>query len=65
MSGTASADFPGALEKAAVQQREFLDFVRAEFFTGKEDEFESRRRSLVKVPPSTLVKSGPGGPDRS
>ena len=53
------------MKQMEAQVAEFLDFVRAEFFTGKEDEFESRRRSLVKVPPSTLVKSGPGGPDRS
>jgi MerR family transcriptional regulator/heat shock protein HspR len=47
------------------QVAEFLDYVRAELFAGKEDEFESRRRSLVKVPSSMIVKSGPGGPGRS
>jgi MerR family transcriptional regulator/heat shock protein HspR len=53
------------MKQMEAQVAEFLDFVRAEFFAGKEDEFESRRRSLIKVPSSTLVKSGPGGPDRT
>jgi len=42
------------------QVGEFLEFVRTEFFAGKEDEFEARRRSLVKVSSTTIVKSGPG-----
>jgi MerR family transcriptional regulator/heat shock protein HspR len=42
------------------QVSEFLEYVRAEFFAGREDEFESRRRSLVKVSETGLVKSGGG-----
>jgi MerR family transcriptional regulator/heat shock protein HspR len=34
----------------------FLDYIRKEFFGGREDEFESRRQALVKIRSSTLIK---------
>ncbi len=37
---------------------QFLDFVRGEFFQGKEEEFEARRKALVQVHPSRIVKVG-------
>ena len=37
---------------------QFLDFVRGEFFQGKEEEFEARRKALVRVHPSRIVKVG-------
>lgn len=35
---------------------EFLDYVRREFFQGKEEEFEARKRALVRVRPGGVVK---------
>ena len=37
---------------------QFLDFIRGEFFQGKEEEFEARRKALVRVHPSRIVKVG-------
>jgi len=31
------------------QVNELLDYIKEEFFKGREDEFEARRRSLVHV----------------
>ena len=47
------------------QVSEFLEYIRTAYFAGKEDEFESRRRSLVKVPSTGIVKSGGGEPESS
>ena len=47
------------------QVSEFLGYIRTAYFTGKEDKFESRRRSLVKVPSTDIVKSGEGEPEGS
>ncbi|MCJ7586403.1 MAG: helix-turn-helix transcriptional regulator [Candidatus Aminicenantes bacterium] len=47
------------------QVSEFLEYIRTVYCAGKEDEFESRRRSLVKVPSSGIVKSGEGEPEGS
>lgn len=35
---------------------ELLEYVRRECFRGREDDFEVRRRSLVKVGPTKIVK---------
>ncbi|MBN2205993.1 MAG: helix-turn-helix transcriptional regulator [Candidatus Aminicenantes bacterium] len=53
------------MRQMEAQVAEFLEFIRTEFFAGKEDEFEIRRRSLVKVSASPLVKSGPDRTGRS
>ncbi|HVP91387.1 MAG TPA: helix-turn-helix transcriptional regulator [Terriglobales bacterium] len=42
---------------------EFLEYIRGEFFRGKEEEFEARMRALVHVRPGGVVKvdDGEGG----
>ena len=35
---------------------QFLEYVRKEFFKGKDDEFEARRNALVRVSPARIVK---------
>ena len=47
------------------QVSEFLEYIRTAYCAGKEDEFESRRRSLVKVPSTGIVKSGGEEPESS
>jgi MerR family transcriptional regulator/heat shock protein HspR len=44
------------IERIEAEVTEFLDYVRREFFQGKEDEFEARRRALVSVRPGGVVK---------
>ncbi|MCX6567342.1 MAG: MerR family transcriptional regulator, partial [Candidatus Aminicenantes bacterium] len=34
----------------------FMESFRQEFFSGREEEFEARKRSLVPVTPSKIVK---------
>jgi len=34
----------------------FLEFVRQEFFQGRDEEFEARKNALVKASPSRLIK---------
>jgi MerR family transcriptional regulator/heat shock protein HspR len=35
---------------------EFLEYIKEEFFRGREDEFESRKRSLVRIRPGKIIK---------
>lgn len=44
------------IEQIEVEVNEFLDYIREEFFEGKEDEFESRKKSLVQVSQMKIVK---------
>jgi len=44
------------IERIEAEVTEFLDYVRREFFAGKEEEFEARRRALASVRPSGVVK---------
>lgn len=36
----------------------FLEYVRVEFFQGREDEFEVRKKALVRLRPGGVVKVG-------
>ena len=44
------------IERIEVEVNELLDYVQREFFRGKEDEFEARKRALVSVRPGGVVK---------
>jgi len=35
---------------------EFLEYVRKEFFEGREDEFELRRKSLIRISPAKIIR---------
>ncbi len=47
------------IERIEAEVADFLDYVRREFFQGKEEEFEARRRALVSVRPGGVVKVKP------
>lgn len=47
------------MEQIEAGVQELLEFVRTEFYSGREDEFERKRRSLVPVPPRKIVKVEP------
>jgi MerR family transcriptional regulator/heat shock protein HspR len=44
------------IEKIESEVTEFLAYVQREFFQGKEEEFEARKRALVHVRPGGVVK---------
>lgn len=44
------------IEQIEVEVNEFLEYVRREFFEGKEDEFELRKKSLIRISPAKIIK---------
>ena len=44
------------MERIEIEVNEFLDYVRKEFFENKEEEFDSKRKALVRIKSSMLVK---------
>jgi len=44
------------IERIEGEVTDFLENIRMEFFSGREDEFEARRRSLVPLAPTKIVK---------
>lgn len=43
------------IERIEFEVNEFLDYVRREFFEGREAEFEQRKKSLVRISPAKIV----------
>jgi MerR family transcriptional regulator, heat shock protein HspR len=48
------------IERIEGEVNEFLDYIRREFFEGKEEEFEARKRALVHFRPGGVVKVDSG-----
>ncbi len=44
------------IERMEAEVNELLEFIKKEFFEGREEEFERRRRSLVPVSSAALIK---------
>ncbi len=44
------------IERIETEVNQFLEYVRREFFEGREDEFEKTRKALVKQSAAMLVK---------
>ncbi len=44
------------MEQIESEVNEFLDYVRREFVEGQEDEFELRRRALIRISPAKIVR---------
>jgi MerR family transcriptional regulator, heat shock protein HspR len=44
------------IERIEAEVADFLSYVQREFFQGKEEEFEARKRALMSVRPSGVVK---------
>lgn len=44
------------IERIESEVQAFLESFRREFFSGREDEFEVRKRSLVRLAPTKIVK---------
>lgn len=46
------------IEQIEAEVNLFLEYVRVEFFQGREDEFEARKKALVRLSPGGVVKVG-------
>lgn len=46
------------IQQMETEVNELLEFVKKEFFGDKEDEFETRKKSLVRVSQTKIVKLG-------
>jgi MerR family transcriptional regulator/heat shock protein HspR len=44
------------IERIEVEVGEFLDYIRREYVRGRDEEFEARRRSLVPIAPTKIMK---------
>jgi MerR family transcriptional regulator, heat shock protein HspR len=44
------------IEEIEAEVNSFLEFVRQEFFQGKDEEFEARKKALVKAGPTRIIK---------
>jgi MerR family transcriptional regulator, heat shock protein HspR len=44
------------IEEIEAEVNRFLEYVRVEFFQGRDEEFEARRMAIVRASPSRLVK---------
>lgn len=44
------------IEQIEAEVNEFLEYIRKEFFEGREEEFELRRKSLVRISPAKIIK---------
>ncbi len=44
------------IERIEAEVNEFLEYIKKEFFEGKEDEFEVRKNALVRISPAMIMK---------
>lgn len=44
------------IEQIEAEVSMFLEYIKKEFFEGKEEEFETRRKGLVRINPAKIVK---------
>ena len=44
------------IEDIESEVNQFMEFVRLEFFQGRDEEFEARKKALVRVRPARLIK---------
>jgi MerR family transcriptional regulator/heat shock protein HspR len=44
------------MEQVEAEVNEFLDYVRREFFEGRDEEFEYRKKTLIRISPAKIVK---------
>ena len=44
------------IEQIESDVNEFLEYIRKEFFEGREDEFEQQRKALIRITPAKIIK---------
>jgi MerR family transcriptional regulator/heat shock protein HspR len=52
------------LEEIESEVNEFLEYLRREFFEGREDEFEEQRKALIRMSPAKIIKIEPVEKDK-
>jgi MerR family transcriptional regulator/heat shock protein HspR len=50
------------IERIEAEVGQFLEYIRKEFFQGRDEEFEARKRAIVRARPGGVIKVG--GPDK-
>lgn len=44
------------IERIEAEVNEFLDYIRKEFFEGKDEEFEYHKKAIIQVKPAKIVR---------
>jgi len=44
------------IERIEVEVNEFLEYIQQEFFAGREEEFEIKRRAIIRLRPAKIVR---------
>ncbi|MFQ6038032.1 MAG: helix-turn-helix transcriptional regulator [Candidatus Aminicenantales bacterium] len=44
------------IEQIEAEVNAFLDYIRKEFFEGREEEFEQRKNALIRVRPAQIIR---------
>lgn len=44
------------MEQIETEVNEFLEYIQKEFFEGREEEFEIRKKSMIRISPAKIVK---------
>ncbi len=44
------------MEQIEFEVNEFLEYIRREFFEGREEEFEQQRKALIRITPAKIIK---------
>lgn len=44
------------IERIETEVNEFLEYIRQEFFEGNEEEFEMRRKALIRLRPAKIIR---------
>jgi MerR family transcriptional regulator/heat shock protein HspR len=44
------------LEQIESEVNEFLEYIRREFFEGREEEFEEQKKALIRMSPAKIIK---------
>jgi len=44
------------IEQIEAEISEFLEYIRREFFEGREEEFERRKKALIRLSPAKVIK---------
>jgi MerR family transcriptional regulator/heat shock protein HspR len=44
------------IEKIESEVNDFLEYIRKEFFEGKDEEFEAQRKAMIRISPAKIIK---------
>lgn len=44
------------MEQMEAEMNSFIEYIRREFFEGREEEFEHKKKSIIHISPTTIMK---------